>query len=156
MLDKQQLTALSGMKIADNNLFLTFYKSGYICVYTGVIAFRMKCAMDISVDCQIPLGEVKQLGELVSLRLEKDMLIVNEKLTVAYKEPWYRENSMRVFDVQAEEKCSDYNPDLIHLIGKISSAFTERKFFHIKQHGDQAGVVDLTDDVRIVIMPVKL
>jgi len=112
--------------------------------------------MNIPVDCQIPLEEVRPLGELSSLRLEKDMLIVNEKLTVAYKEPRYRETSMRVFNVQAREKCSDYDPNLIYLIGKINSAFTASKFFHIKQHGDQAGVVDLTDDVRIVIMPVKL
>jgi len=157
MLNKPQLLALAEFKITKQEPILTFYKEGWICLYTGAIAIRIKTNMEIPIDCQIPLVEVRKLNELLSIELLNDKILLNNVLQVPFDEPRYKIASMRVFnDNESNAQCSDYDPDLLQLIGRISKAFAATKFYHIQQYGFDAGIVDISDDVRVVIMLVKI
>jgi len=157
MLNKPQLSAIAGFKITKEEPILTFYKEGWICLYTGAIAIRIKTNMEIPIDCQIPLVEVRKLNELLSIELLNDKILLNNVLQVPFDEPRYKIASMRVFnDNESNAQCSDYDPDLLQLIGRISKAFAATKFYHIQQYGFDAGIVDISDDVRVVIMLVKI
>ena len=157
MLTKTQLSALAGFKITKQDLILTLYKEGWICLYTSHIAIRIKAHIEIPMDCQIPLVEIQRLDELLSIELLNGEILLNNALQVPFQEPRYKIASMRVFnDNKLAEKCSDYDSDLLQLIGKISKAFVNTKFYHIQQYGFDAGIVDINSDVRVVIMPVKI
>ena len=159
MITTKQLKALAGLqKLVKRPLTIDLFQSGHIYITTPQYSVRIKTSAHIPVDTAIPLTEVQKLGELLSIEPSTEgNIIINGVYKTPHIEPRYKEyNYPRIFDQERLDIPSNYDAEIPYVISKIAKVYCESKYFHIQQNGEHPGVIDLTDEVRIIVAPVRV
>lgn len=139
-------------------LTVDLFQSGHIYITSPHFSVRIKTEAHIPMDTAIPLAEVQILGELLSIEpWETKGVLINGVYRTAYIEPRYKErNYPRLFDPGRTDLTADYDAEILYVISKIAKVYRGDKYFHIQQNGEHPGVIDLTDDMRIIVAPVRI
>ena len=159
MITTKQLKALSGLqKLIKQPLTVDLFQSGHIYITAHHFSVRIKTSAHIPIDAAIPLSEVQIVDELLSIEPSTEgNITINDRYRTAHVEPRYKEcNYPRLFDQKQMNIPSNYDAEILHVISKISKEYRGTKYFHIQQNGENPGVIDLTDDVRIIVAPVRV
>lgn len=165
MINTKQLKALLGLqKLQKGELTMECLTSGYIYVATGHYAVRIRTAMDIPLDAGIPLDRLDPRVDLISMTLktqqsesEQPQLLIADTYFVQVKPLRYTKDALeRIFRIKERDEPADYDADILYAISKIAKAYTNSHYFHIQQNGAEPGVIDITDDVQVIIAPVRI
>ena len=159
MITTKQLKALAGLqKLIKQPLTIDLFQSGHIYITSPHFSVRIKTSAHIPLDTAIPLDNVQKLGELLSIEPSTEgNITINDRYRTAHVEPRYKERIYpRLFDPGRTDLTADYDAEILHVISKLSKEYRGTKYFHIQQNGEHPGVIDLTDDVRIIVAPVRI
>ena len=158
MITKPQLKALAGLqKLVKQLLTIDLFQSGHIYITSLHFSVRIKTEAHIPIDTSIPLDVVQKLGELLSIDVVEGSIMINGVYRTPHVEPRYKERDYpRLFDPGRTDLTADYDAEILYVISKIAKVYRGNKYFHIQQNGEHPGVIDLTNEVRIIVAPVRV